>query len=269
MKSLLKVQIDKRLRYLIQTLIVVGFIYLFAIVGLDFSLPILILAVLVIVALGSVITHFPNIKPVNFFVSILMPISVITGALLSFKYFPNLGFYFKLFIIFGFGFLYYLVSLMDNVFLVIQDRAEIIPLYRVAVTWSLILQVVIAIPLFAGIFKLNLDGIYQSLIIGTLAFVFNLYQLWALQFDDDAKNPKVGEIIFLSTVVFFLNAAACLMTSFLPMESFLRALFLASVLMFSLVYVSGHLKNEISKKFITQYIIYIIIFALIMIVFTP
>lgn len=269
MKNLLQFRFDKKIKYLIQTILVVIFIYLFAVGGLRVSFSLLAVLVVVIVVAGSLLTHFPNIKPINFLISIIMPLNVIAGALLSLWSYPNLGYAFKLIFILGFGFIYYLVSLMDNVFLVIQDREEVIPLYRVAIAWSLILQVVVAIPIFAGVFKLSYDALYQALIVGIVSIIFSLYQLWILQFDADAKDPKVGEGIFLLGSIFFFTTIASIMTSFIPTESFLRALFEASVLMFSLVYLSGHLKNEISKKLMLQYGVYIIIFTILLLTFTP
>jgi len=81
------------------------------------------------------------------------------------KYFPNLGYLFKIFAIISFGSFYYFLSLVDNVFLVVQDREETIPLYRAVYGVESNYQVHSTIPLFSGIFKLGINGILQSMIM--------------------------------------------------------------------------------------------------------
>jgi hypothetical protein len=112
------------------------FIYVFTQGVINVSFPTLGMFSLILVSTGVLVTHYPGVTKGNFLYSILMPLGVLSGAILSLHFYPNLGSVFKILVILFFSGLYYLVSLSDNVFLVVYDREEIIPLYRVAVTWS-------------------------------------------------------------------------------------------------------------------------------------
>jgi hypothetical protein len=176
---------------------------------------------------------------------------------------------FRLVIIASFSALFYIVLLVDNIFLVIHDREEVIPLYRVALTWSQILEVVVAIPLFAGIFKLPVDGITQSLIVSLISLLFALYLVGVQKFDKDSKDPGVGEIATLCLFVFVIVLCASISVAFMPTEPFLRSLMISSTLLFGLIYVNAHLKNEISKQLILEYLIIILVFFSLILFFIP
>lgn len=270
MKALLNIKLGKKYKYAIQAVITSLFIFLVSVSNF-FKFPVwgLVLMTVLLVIAGTLIVQYPNVGWSNFFFCSLMSFILISGALLSLHYFPNLGFPFKVGVVIFFGLLHYLVSLIDNVFLVIYDREEVIPLYRVAITWSLILQVVMAIPLFAGFAKINTNGFVQGALASLVSFLFGLYQIWIHGFDKDAKKAEVGEYIFLPFVVSFLVFISSITMSFIPAESFLRALFTAAVLMFGLTYITAYLKNEISKKLILQYAFIILIFLLIILTFQP
>lgn len=265
--SSLKVQ--KKYKYLFQSIIATGFIFLFSLGKVQLGFTYLVVIILGLVLLGAVITQYPNIDYRNALYVLLNPVSVLSGALLFFNFFPNLGFFFKTFALVFFGFFYYLVSLVDNVFLVIQDREEVIPLYRAATAWSQIIQVIIAIPLFSGIFKLDINGIYQSLIVGFISFVYVIYQIWTSRYDKDSKNVRVGESIFLSGLGFFIIFSVSVAITFIPTEAFLRALLMAVVLMFVLSYVASYLRNDINKKMMVQFVLIFSLFLALVLFFTP
>ena len=265
----IKLDLERKHKYLIQSLLSCVFIYIVTQDIIPLSKWYVGIFMVLLVVSGSYVSHYPNIHKENFLVSIIMPMGVLSGALLSLHFFPNLGFVFKLLVVAFFGFVYYLISLSDNIFLVVHDRAEAIPLYRVAVTWSQILQVVVAIPLFAGIFKINTTAFVQCFLVSFVASLCTYYQLWIYQFDQDAKRTGVGEIIFLSFSAFFFMYTASFAVSFFPTEAFLRASFSSSVLLFILSYISGHLKNEISRKMVAGYLVIVLVFLITLLVFTP
>jgi hypothetical protein len=144
--------------------LVTAFLFLFSAGRINFDLGYLIVFVVALVLFGTLVTQYPNIDFKNVSYILMMPLSLVTGALLFLNYFPNIGFVFKTLTIISFGVFYYFVSLVDNVFLVVQNREEVIPLYRVATAWSQIIQVIVAIPLFSSIFKLRVNGILQSVL---------------------------------------------------------------------------------------------------------
>ena len=92
---------------------------------------------------------------------------------LALLFFPNISLIFKLSAIVAFSFLDYVILLINNVFLVIEDREEVIPLYRVAVTWSLILQIIVLIPLVASVYKFNVSSFYQAAAVAVLSFFYS------------------------------------------------------------------------------------------------
>ncbi|MBW6442028.1 hypothetical protein K0B04_03970 [Patescibacteria group bacterium] len=261
--------IEKKTRYLIQSLLAGLFIYIFTQDVIEAGVLVVGIFSFVLVSSGSLISHYPGITKQNFLLSIIMPLGVLVGALLSLSYYPNLGYTFKILVTVFFAGIYYLVSLSDNIFLVVQDREEIIPLYRVAVTWSQILQVIVAIPLFAGIFKMDSTAYVQSFLVGFISILFTFYQLWIYRFEPDAKRVGVGEKTYLCLISFFMVFTLSFSVSFFPSEDFLRALYTSSVLLFVLNYISGHLKNEISRKLIFRYLFLCIVFLLLVIFFRP
>ena len=187
----------------------------------------------------------------------LMPLHLVAGGILSLIFFPNLGQPVKLLFIVFIGMGFYLVSLISNVFMVVQERSELIPLYRVAVTWGQIMMVVVTIPFYAGVFKLPINSVYQILITSVSAFLFCIYLVWILRYDSETKKVRGAEYVLFSVIVSFMVFAGGISASFLPTESFLRALFVSTVLMLGLSYLYGHLRNNISKKILAEYFLFL------------
>ncbi|HBY10045.1 hypothetical protein A2473_03795 [candidate division WWE3 bacterium RIFOXYC2_FULL_42_13] len=224
---------------------------------------------LFVTSASVILVHYPNVTYKNIFMAVLLPMNLALGGTLSLLLFPNISLLFRFAAIIVFSLLDYIILLIDNIFLVIEGREELIPLYRVAVTWSLILQIIVFIPFVAAIYKFNVNSYYHAAVVAVAAFFYSLYQIWVTRYDKDAKNVGVVERIFLSFIVFFLVFAGVIGVSFVPSEPFLKALFTASVAMFGLSYVSAYLKNEINKKFIFQYAFITVFFLVLMMIFRP
>ena len=264
-----KIKTQKKYRYLLQSVLATLFLFLFSTGKLEISFGFLALVVFSLALFGTILIHYPNVDLRNVFFVLLMPVSLMTGALLFINFFPNLGQIFKVTAILVFGLLYYVVSLVDNVFLVVEDREEVIPLYTVATAWSQVVQVVVAIPLFSGIFKLNFNGVTQSGLVAIVAFLYVIYQIWSSRYDKDAKNTKVGESLLLSILGMFLVLASSIAIIFIPSEAFLRALLISAVLMFVLSYIASYLRNDINRKMIVQFVIIFLVFLSLILIFTP
>lgn len=114
----IKIKTQKKARFFLQSALVTVFLFLFAFGKFEISYGLLALGVTSLVIFGTVIVHYPNVDLKNCFFVLLMPLSLIIGALLFLNFFPNLGTVFKTTTIIIFGLLHYLVSLVDNVFLV-------------------------------------------------------------------------------------------------------------------------------------------------------
>ncbi len=255
--------LDKKFRYFIHSVVVLLSIYLFS---KDYDFKYAILA-MVIAVMGTVFVHYPNVNWKNFFLSNILPAHLVSGTLLSLYYFPNLALPVEILFMLCAGAGFYLVSLVNNVFLVVEDKKEIIPLYRVAVTWSQIIFVTVSIPFFAGVFKLPTNSIFQNLISTFSAISFSTYLIWILHFDPDVKKARGLEIVILNLLNGFFVFTSGISSSFIPVESFLRALFVSSVLMFGISYISSHLKNSVTKRSLTESIIITFVFFALLLIF--
>ena len=227
------------------------------------------LVMLFVTGFSVVLVHYPNVTYKNIFMAVLLPMNLALGGTLSLLLFPNISVIFRFVAIVVFSLLDYIILLVDNVFLVIEGREELIPLYRVAVTWSLILQIIVFIPFVASVYKFNVNSYYHAIVVAVAAFFYSLYQIWVTRYDKDAKNVGVVERIFLSFLVLFLVFSGVVGVSFVPSEPFLKALFTSSVAMFGLSYVSAYLKNEINKRLIFQYAFITVFFLVLMLIFRP
>lgn len=218
---------------------------------------------------GVVITQYPGISFRNSFSLILLPLHLVLGAVFALMFFPNLSIVFKFISLGAVGALLYIISLVNNIFVVVEDKSEKIPLYRVATTWSQILIVIISIPYFAGVFKINSAPLLQNLIIGFSAFLFVQYILWTFSFDNEIRTVGVGEAIMLGLFVSLLVLAIGFSVSFIPSESFLRSLLCSSVLMFGLNYLNSHLKNTLVKSTLLEYGFIFLFFLALVLIFKP
>ena len=267
--NLLKtLNIGKKTRFMIFSLFVV--VLLLAVSYTQgfarFASTILVFAVIFI---GTYVTQVPNINKSNFIPVLLLPLHLVGGALLSLQYFPNLGFLVKILAIVLVGALLYVLSLVNNIFFVTSENEKTIPLFRVAVTWNNILLIITAIPFFAGIFKVDINSFIQNLIVSISSFLFAIYLIKTEEVEDGARQIGAGERLVLSFRVMFIVFALSTAVSFFPTESFLRSLFVSSILMGTLDYTQSHCRNSLNKKHIVEYVLIALTFFLILIVFKP
>lgn len=216
---------------------------------------------------GAVVVQVPNVKRNNALFTLLLPVHLIAGTILSLTYFPNLGQFIKIAALISVGVVAYATSLVNNIFLVVEEREKVMPLYRVAVTWSQILMITIAIPYFSGIFKIPYNSLLQTLIVGLSAFIFTIYLMWTLDFDSDVRSMSAKEKIVSSTLVVFMVVSSSLTVAFIPAESFLRALFISAILMAGLGYLQSHFKNTVTKRLLIEYSAITFMFLLFVLVF--
>lgn len=264
----MKIRLKRKHQYLVYSLLSVLSIshiwFTFAPLKSIYSLIALSISIL-----GAFTVQRGNIKADNFFYVAILPLHLTAGVLLSINYFPNLGILVKVAGLLTLFIMFYGISLVNNIFLVVIDRQNMIPLYRAAVTWLTILLVVTAIPFFAGVYKLPVSPFIQFFFIAFATFLFTLYNIWVTQFDSDTKKIPFTESIYLCMLSVFLTGVGGLSVSFFPTEPFLRALYASTYLMFGLGLSHSHLKNKIDKILVYEYLGIIIIFFLILIIFKP
>ncbi|OGC46121.1 hypothetical protein A2V49_03525 [candidate division WWE3 bacterium RBG_19FT_COMBO_34_6] len=259
---------NKKQYFIIHSLIITIIIYYFSLNIQDRGLWYMII-ILILITGGFFITHRPNIKILDILVTSIPSILLSLGFFLSYLYFPNLSKYFKIFSALIFFVLFYLINLVNNVFLVVHARKEMIPLYRVAQTWSKILLAFIGIPLLAGIFKVPLIPAFEAFAASIISTLFSIYFVWTSQYNPDVKKIKRGEMLSLQAFSAFIVGCVTIGVSFFPNESFLRALFVASILIFCLTYLEGHLKNSINKKIIFEHFVISSLFLILLFIYNP
>ena len=261
-------KLEKKHKYLIHSLLVGAVFFWFSFSSDDNKISIFMIS-LVVVSVGTLISQYPNIEIRNVYYNLLIPMHLMVGMMLSIIYFPNLGDLLKITAALVFSFVFYVVLLINNVFMVVEEKKEIIPLYRAAVTWNQILLVVVAIPYLAGVFKMPLNAFIQGLVVTLSIFFLFSHHLWALQLDREVKQLRIGEKWMLIIFMTFLGFIYSITVSFIPTESFLRALFVSTFLIFGVNYLQGHLKNTLTFKLIAEYFILSIIFFLIILIYKP
>jgi len=262
-----RIKLEKKHKYIILSSVVGFLVFWFAYTPVENMFRVAVLT-FVVSLVGTILTQYPNVTFKNIISIYLLPFHLISGILLSLLFFPNLSIVFKASAIVAFSVVYYIVSLVNNVFLVVEDKSDTIPLYRAALTWNQILIIIVSIPFYAGIFKLPINSIYQNIIITISTAIFCVYSLWAMRYDKDTKPAGRGEKVTLILFVAFMAFLYGTVAAFFPTESFLRALFVSTALLFGLSYIFGHLKNNITKNLISEYIIISVIFFILLLIFS-
>ena len=268
MKNLKLLDIGKKTKFMVFSLVIIALLFTVSYTQ-GFARFASTILVFTVVFVGTYITQIPNINKSNFIPVLLLPLHLVGGALLSLQYFPNLGFLVKILAIVLVGALLYILSLVNNIFFVTSESEKAIPLFRVAVTWNNILLIITAIPFFAGIFKVDVNSFIQNLIVSISSFLFTIYLIKIEEAKDDTRQIGVGEKLVLSFRVMFIVFALSMAVSFFPTESFLRSLFVSSVLMGALDYTQSHCRNSLNKKHIIEYFLIILTFFIILIIFKP
>ena len=251
-------KIDKKYRFAFNSVIMTAYVYVASIIFSQESFYIRVAAGLVLLLVCTWVVHYPNVGIsknglFNYAMVFLLPSYLMGSTLLALKYYPNLSLAFKLASVPIAVVMFYIVSIVDNIFLVVNQRAETIPLYRAAVPWSQILLVILAIPLFAGVFKIPVYSFYQVGFIALLSTILTLYHIWSYRLEDNLVPIGVGGNILFSLFTGFVVFSLGISTSFTSGEAFLRGLVVSVGLMFGLFYASSYLKNNINKKLIVEY----------------
>ncbi len=193
----------------------------------------------------------------------VLPFHIILGVLLSLYGFPNLSLLIRITFSITIFWIFYITCLILNVFVVVSSREKSIPLYRVAITWAQILIVVISIPYYAGIFKLNIHPFLQVMFITLSSFVMMLFFLWADSLEEGSPDMNLA----LTTSFWVLLMSMSML--FLPFEAIFRGLFLSSVLLFGIGYSHNYMKHTLTNKIVFEHVVITLAFLLLGILFIP
>jgi hypothetical protein len=265
---MIAIKLTKKQKYLLHALLTTAVLYFFTRLLPDVNYIFIGILVVLIIG-GGYLVHRPNSNILNILITSIVHVALVAGFVLSIIFFPSLSDVFRLAALIVFTGLFYLISLVNNVFLVVASREEPIPLYRVAVTWSKILIATVSIPLFAGVFKISINSFVETGAVALISALFYSYLVWFLKPNPDVKKYRVGEILTILALGTFIVPAASLSVSFIPTETFLRALYVSSILIFGISYIEAHLRNVITKKLMSEHIALSIIFLILLFIFKP
>ncbi len=267
----LSFNLDKKVRY-------IGSASLLVLLVFGLATQIKTEQVLFLVVLGFVFTALVGLLAAEFLIKsktssyaflLILLVHLIIGVLISYYYFPNLGPLFRAIAFVGTGILYYILFIVNNVFLVTEERGSPIPLYSAAIAWAQILIIMISIPYFSGVYKIPTNFLVQNGLVSISTFLLCFYMIWAVSFDPDIKRTSLGEKFAIASLLSFLVFLAGLSVSFVPSESFLRALFISALLMAALAFIVAHYKNKITRRLLFEYGVINGIFFMLLLLFKP
>ncbi len=151
-----------------------------------------------------------------------------------------------------FGVVYYVLFLVENVFMVAIGY-KTVPLYRAAYTVSLIILLLTAFFMFDTLFSFRLFFVWNVLGVAIISAIIFLYQFWAvaIELSDDGKGKDRRGFVLWPTVV-LTEISLCL--SFLP-----TGIFKGSVYLVAIIYIlSGLIQAEIRDRlFKRTYMMYV------------
>lgn len=263
-------RIDKKIRYGVSSIALVAILF-FASNNIpdEETLFLIVMGLALFSLVGLFLSQLVFKKSSADIFLVILLVHLVVGFLVSLFYFPNLGPLVMAIAFIGAGVLTYTVFLVNNVFVVTEEKEVLIPLYNVALTWAQILIVVISISYFTGVFKISSPQAIQSMFVLVSTFLFCSYMVWAMSFDSDVKKTNYIEKISLSSLLSFLTFLAALSVSYIPTESFLRGLFVSSIVMFDLAYIVAHYRNRVNKRMLLEYWAISLVFFVILLVFRP
>lgn len=193
----------------------------------------------------------------------VLPLNLIVGAVLSLFQFPNLSFYIKIAFVISIAILFYIALLVTNIFIVVETRGKMIPLFRAALTWAQILIVISCIPLYSSIFKLAMHPALQALaVIVSSYLLFSLWG-WVLKLETGEADKSLILVSSFWVAIFAFNML------FIPFEAIFRGLFLSSIVLFGLGFIQNYLKHTITRKIIIEHVVITILFLLLGLLFIP
>lgn len=184
---------------------------------------------------------------VEYLTLLVLPFLFILGFSYNFYFFPNLSFYFKVFLLFCFFLGVYALFLIENIFSIGSGKA--IPLLKTARTANFLFTIITVFFVSTLIFKLDFNFWMQSLIISSLFALISLQYLWSLTLKEKIDKDTILTSLFLSLLIFevFLSFA------FFPLKAFFKGTLLATFYYAFLGIVNHHLQHKLTNKAIMEY----------------
>ena len=145
-----------------------------------------------------------------------------------------------------FGSVFYVIFLMENVF-VVAIGFKTVPLYRAAYTVGLIVLLVACFFLFNSLYSFRFDYWINTLaVMFVSAFIF-AYQFWAIAIElpDDGKKKNLAAYVLVPA---FLMSQLALVFSFWPVGIFKGSIYLVSAVYVLSGLIEANIRGRLFRK---------------------
>lgn len=187
-----------------------------------------------------------------------VPVGYLFSSYLLLAYFPNLNIFFKFSFALFSAFVFYYLVLATNIFLVVEEKGRTIPLVRAAKTVFLFIEVITLFFVFTTIYKTLLPGalmeitfMWQSFMIFILVYLFAGQYWWSQNLEKEITSFVGNE----SLVIALLGSVLSLSLSFFPLESFFKALILATFYYVSVTFFQAVIMHRLEKSIYTEFLL--------------
>lgn len=214
----------------------------------SFNLRFQSIAVLAIITyILSVWALWEGLNRMKAVVLIILPVCF-TVAVSSFYYLLPVRWLTRLPVAFGFGMLFYLLLLSQNVFNVASIRT--IPLYRAASTAAFLFTLLSAFFIFNVLYSLNLLFLWNGIIVTIISFLLVLQVLWSINMED-----KISTAVLIQSLVLSIGLGELGLTfSFWPIQPTIWALVLSSAIYVALGLTTQFLRERINRRVVMEYL---------------
>jgi hypothetical protein len=151
-----------------------------------------------------------------------------------------------------FGFVLYVLFLVENVFLV-AIGFKTVPLYRAAYTVSLIVMLLAAFFMFNSLYSFRLNFIWNMVWVFLISTLLFLYQYWAIAIElpDDGKGKSLRSYVFVPALML---AELALVFSFWPTGIFKGSMYLVSVIYIISGLIQADIRDRLFKRVWMMYL---------------
>ena len=171
-----------------------------------------------------------------------------TVALSSFYFLLPVRWLTRLPVAIGFGLMFYLLLLAQNVFNVASLRT--IPLYRAASTASFLFTLLSAFFLFNVVYAFNLLFIWNGVVVLLISFPLILQVLWTIEMNDQISTAILVQSFILSLII----GELALGFSFWPTPTTIWPLILSSSMYVLLGLTTQVLRGRVNRRVVWEYL---------------
>lgn len=166
-----------------------------------------------------------------------------------------------IFLLFGIG--TYSLLLISNIFSV--AAIKMIPLYRAALAWSFIMQLITSLFFYNSIFSFRFPFFVNAILVFLVSFPIVLHGLWVVKLEAVVSK----QIINYSLTVAFILAQLAAALSFWPATVWIASISLVTGMYVFLGLLQHHLQDRLFRSTFKEYIFIGVAVLIVMMVFTP